>query len=201
MTRRCRPLLLVAAIAGAMLLTSLIARWPGHVSPVFHEITDTVRLTNCDADVLAVGLTSPGDHLFQLVLGLDDLPYKSDLAKAPSRFAGRVRIFQEKAEVLSFPISSETAEPCNWLSHGPGICALLLSWNLPRDKDLDDVMVPGQRYTIQLEYDVAPASATSLWFSWVQEPAAKYDLAVVREPIRHRVLTTVPAQVTGPAGE
>jgi hypothetical protein len=196
-----RPRLVIAATAGVLLASVGIAAWLGRAFLVCHATARNARLTTCDSDTLAVALTCPGDHFFQLVLGIDGLPYKSDLVKPPSGFAGRIRIFEREAEILSFPISSETAQWCNWLSQDAGISAFVLSWHLPRNKDLDNALVPGRRYTIQLEYDLVPASATSLWFSWVQEHPKEYDLAAAREPARRRASTIAPVPATGPANE
>lgn len=187
---------MIISIVGVLVVTAMIVRWGLHALPICHESTRNVRLVDLNENNAALSLTCPEGHLYQLVLGLDDLPYRSDMGTLPFDFAGTVRILQGATEVTSFEIDSDHVQWCNWLDNPEGICAFILSWHLSDNSRLEDYIVPGERYKLQVEFDLPPPGHTSLWLSWVQtydENASDAELEILREDVAHKAPATQPS--------
>ena len=193
--RRSRRRFMIFALLGVLVVVVAIVGWVLHAVRLCAETCRNVRLADLSGSDVALSLTCPEGHLHQLVLGLDDLPYKSDMERLPFDFAGTVRVLRDGIEITSFDIGSEHAQWCNWLDTPGGICAFILSWHLSDNSKLEDYMVPGERYTLRVEFEVPPPGHTSLWLSWVQRhdrDASDAALGVLQEEVVHEFSATQP---------
>lgn len=132
------------------------------------EVPRNMRVVNLDSSRVNVSLTLPEGHMFELLMEVPGKRCRHG-EPPPFDFDGQCEIRSGEALLKAFPLSSRTAPECNWLHEVAGSSAYLLAWDKSSSHYfIRGLLHGGQRYSISMDFEVAPRADTSLWLSWLQ---------------------------------
>lgn len=82
---------------------------------------------------------------------------------SPPPFKGTIEVCEQNGSVAVIPISSDSVEPCNWLSDVPGVSGYILAWNGPQQ--FSTILSRGTPYMIRVTFSQPLPAGCSLWFA------------------------------------
>lgn len=154
-----RIIKVVTSIAAVLAVIGLFALW---VNDLIHRIPVPTceKLADCTSESFSFPMTVRYHDHYQFVLGL---PHAST---GQLSFRGEVQVSQSTGLVARIPISSDDITPCNWLDAKPGLVGYILTWSRTnRGERLDDILVKGQSYNVQVAFSQSPPRDSSIWIS------------------------------------
>lgn len=154
-----RIIKVLTSIAVVLVVIGLFALWANYK---IHRIPIPKRekLADCTSESFSFPLTVRYHDPYQFVLGL---PHAST---GQLSFRGEVQVSQSTGLVARIPISSDDITPCNWLDPKPGLAGYILTWSRTnRGERLDDILVRGQSYNVQVAFSQSPPRDSSIWIS------------------------------------
>ena len=84
-------------------------------------------------------------------------------------FRGELVLRRTNNVIARIPISSKDITPCNWLHSAPDLSGYVLGWQRTNSvPKLEDVLVRGETYDVQIAFDEQPPAGSSLWLSSVK---------------------------------
>jgi len=161
---------LIRVIGSVAIVTALV----GLLALLVHYMSSRVpipqqeKLTDCTSNRLVFPMVVRYDDPHAFILGLPH-PFGEALS-----FDGEITLRQGTGVVAQIPISSKSMTPCNWLLTGHNLEGQILTWgHTNQEERLDDLLVRGQTYKVDIAFTEAPPTNSSLWLSSI---ASREDL-------------------------
>ena len=154
-----RIIKVVTSVAVVLRVIGLFALWANYK---IHRIPipKCEKLADCTSESLSFPMTVRYHDPYQFVLGLPPASTRQ------LSFSGEMQVSQSTGLVARIPISSEDITPCNWLDRKPGLAGYILTWSRSKRGDgLDDILVRGQSYNVQVVFSESPPRDSSIWIS------------------------------------
>ena len=152
---------MIAQVIAGMILVALVALWAIYK---LHRvpIPKYEKLADCNSTNFAFPLTISYHRPHSFVLGLPS----SSTSSWQLTFNGQILLHQTTGLVARIPITSDSIHPCNWLQNHGGLNGYILTWGITnRDQRLDNLLLKGQRYDVQVLFSEPPPRGSSLWLA------------------------------------
>ena len=136
------------------------------------KVPRAFKLGSCQPGTNVLQLIVPRGSSFELVLGGPPFSpgFPESLPAGTNAFA-TITVENADGVVYSRDITHGVVSECNWLEKFGHPRAVILTW--PHEDSrlrLEDVLRPGERYTVKFGLQYCSTNQTSLWLHWLGVP-------------------------------